>query len=75
MYVRMYMCFIRTSFMHIHTWLHAYVYLNCCIYRYMLKSLQKCHYDVKRISNCFVRVWEDDAGLKIYSDYCSLYPT
>ena len=25
-----------------------------------MKSLQKCHYDVKRISNCFVSMWKSD---------------
>lgn len=41
---------------------------------YMLQALQKCQYDVKRIGDCFVTIWESDASLKMYSDYCSLYP-
>ena len=60
-----------TLIVYAHTYSYNVLYLT---HRYMLQALQKCQYDVKRIGDCFVTIWESDASLKMYSDYCSLYP-
>ncbi|XP_065893948.1 pleckstrin homology domain-containing family G member 1-like isoform X2 [Dysidea avara] len=41
---------------------------------FMLKNLQQCKDDIKRIAKCFIRIWENAEGFKIYSDYCTKYP-
>ncbi|XP_065894040.1 pleckstrin homology domain-containing family G member 3-like isoform X2 [Dysidea avara] len=41
----------------------------------MLTALTKCRYNIKEVANTFITMWENaDVGLKIYSDYCSVYP-
>ncbi|XP_065893857.1 pleckstrin homology domain-containing family G member 1-like isoform X2 [Dysidea avara] len=41
---------------------------------FMLKSLQQCKDDIKQIAKCFITIWENAEGFKIYSDYCTKYP-
>ena len=43
-------------------------------FRFMLKSLQQCKDDIKQIAKCFITIWENAEGFKIYSDYCTKYP-
>ena len=43
-------------------------------YRFQLKSLKNCKDDVKQIAECFMKIWREAEGSKIYSDYCTKYP-
>ena len=40
-------------------------------YRFQLKRLKKCKDDVKQIAHCFINIWQEAEGSKIYSDYCT----
>ena len=62
----------------IHMWLlHSFIVLTYSIlllYRFQLKKLKSCKDDVKQIAECFIRIWQEAEGSKIYSDYCTKYP-
>ena len=46
-------------------------YVHC---RFQLKRLKQCKDDVKQIAHCFINIWQEAEGSKIYSDYCTKYP-